>query len=231
MTIATSASHQAAFSRGELIRVVNYHSTPPSGAAALERELAEYAQHFAPVTMDDLDALFETGAWHKDKPGVLPVFYEGYRNSYTVAAPAAEKAGLTGWFPVVTAFLSTPQEHQEAFARAHWLYLVEEDLSGDRIAMNFAELCELSERGHEVYPHTASHQGFDTIFDGAALEREVMAPKWIVEAAIGRPARAFAWLHGSPYGRSPKHDETLVRAGYDYLFSNTMIQRLPRRLP
>lgn len=228
MTIATSASHQAAFSRGELIRVVNYHSTPASGAAALESELAKYAQHFAPVTMDDLDMLFETGEWHKDKPGVLPVFYEGYRNSYTVAAPATEKAGLTGWFPVVTAFLGTPHEHQEAFARAHWLYLVEEDLRGDRIAMNFAELAELSNRGHEVYPHTASHQGFDTIFDVDALKREVVEPKRIVETATGQPARAFAWLHGSPYGRSRMHDEALVRAGYDFLFSNTMLQRLPR---
>jgi peptidoglycan/xylan/chitin deacetylase (PgdA/CDA1 family) len=227
-TVVTSRRHQEAFARGELIRVVNYHSTPEGGRAALEKELAEYAQAFAPVTMDDLSQLFETGEWHKDKPGVLPVFYEGYLNSYTVAAPAAEKAGLTGWFPVATDFLSTALEHQEAFARAHWIYLVEEDLDAERIAMNWAELAELSARGHEVYPHTASHQGFDTIFDAHHIEHEVIEPKRLVEEAIGKPARAFAWLHGSPYGRSALHDDALVRAGYEFLFSNTMIQRLPQ---
>lgn len=226
-TIVTSRHHQDAFARGELIRVVNYHSTPAGGRAALEDELAAYAESFAPVTMDDLARLYETGEWHKNKPGVLPVFYEGYRNSYTVAAPAAEKAGLTGWFPVVTDFLSTPPEHQEAFARSHWIYLVEEDLEGDRIAMTWEELGELSARGHEVYPHTASHQGFETITDPHHLEHEVIEPKRLVEDVTGKPARAFAWLHGSPYGRSRAHDEALVRAGYDFLFSNTMIQRLP----
>lgn len=227
-TIATSRGHQEAFARGELIRVVNYHSTPAGGREALEKELAEYAEAFAPVTMDDLAQLFETGEWHKDKPGVLPVFYEGYLNSYTVAAPAAEKVGLTGWFPVATDFLSTPPEHQEAFARAHWIYLVEEDIDAERIAMNWTELAELSQRGHEVYPHTASHQGFDTIFDPHHVEHEVIEPKRLVEEATGKPARAFAWLHGTPYGRSPLHDEALVRAGYDFVFSNTMIQRLPQ---
>ncbi|MFN8193737.1 MAG: polysaccharide deacetylase family protein [Nocardioidaceae bacterium] len=227
MTIVTSRRHQEAFARGELIRVVNYHSTPAGGREALERELADYAEAFSPVTFADLDQLFETGEWHKDKPGVLPVFYEGYRNSHSVAAPAAEKAGLTAWFPVATAFLSTPVEHQEAFARAHWIYLVEEDLQGDRIAMTWEELAELAER-HEVFPHTASHQGFDTVFDDHELEREVIEPKRLMEQAIGRPARAFAWLHGSPFGRSPRHDDAILRAGYDYVFSNTMIQRLPR---
>lgn len=227
MTVVTSRHHQEAFARGELIRVVNYHSTPASDRKELEEELAAYAEAFAPVTMDDLEQLYETGEWHKDKPGVIPVFYEGYRNSYTVAAPAAEKAGLTAWFPLVTSFLSTPPEHQEAFARAHWIYLVKEDLGGERIAMSWEEAAELGQR-HEVYPHTASHQGFETIFDEHEIEREVLEPKRLVEAATGKPARAFAWLHGSPYGRSATHDEALVRAGYDFLFSNTMIQRLPR---
>src|ERR1700755_1675297 len=111
--LATIADHAARFRDGQLIRVVNYHSTPAGQSEQLERELAEYAEAFAPVTMDDLVALFDTGEWHKDKPGVLPVFYEGYRNSATVAAPICERVGLTGWFPVATQFLSTPVEHQE----------------------------------------------------------------------------------------------------------------------
>lgn len=226
MTAPTIESHQQAFSDGHIIRVVNYHSTPASGADALERELARYAEAFAPVTMSDLETLFETGEWHKGKPGVLPVFYEGYRNSATVAAPICERLGLTAWFPVATQFLSTAVEHQEAFARAHWIYLVEEDLTGERIAMTWDELKHLSER-HVVFPHTAAHEGFDTILDSADLQREVFEPKAAMDAVTGQSAKAFAWLHGSGYGRSPMHDRALVEAGYTFLFSNTMIQRLP----
>jgi hypothetical protein len=226
VTAPTVGGHQEAYRAGQLIRVVNYHSTPASGADALRRELRDYADVFAPVTLDDLEALFETGEWHKDRPGVLPVFYEGYRNSAEVAAPICDEVGLTGWFPVATQFLSTPVEHQEVFARAHWIYLVEDDLVGERIAMTWDELRGLSER-HVVFPHTASHEGFDTILDDADLQREVFEPKRLVEQAIGKPAKAFAWLHGSHYGRSPLHDRALVDAGYTFLFSNTMIQRLP----
>jgi Polysaccharide deacetylase len=222
----TIAAHQAAFRQGQLIRVVNYHSTPLGDYPILERELTDYAEAFAPVTLDDLDALFETGEWHKDKPGLIPVFYEGYRNSATVAAPICDKLGLTAWFPVATQFLSTSVEHQETFARAHWIYLVEEDLRGERIAMTWDELKQLSER-HVVFPHTASHEGFDTILDDADLAREVVEPKARMDAVTGQDAPAFAWLHGSAYGRSPIHDRALVQAGYRYLFSNTMIQRLP----
>src|SRR4029077_13741922 len=101
-------------------------------------------------------------------PGLIPVFYEGYRNSATVAAPSCERVGLTGWFPVATQFISTPVAQQEAFARAHWISLVEEDLRGERIAMTWDEVATLSRR-HEIYPHTASHEGFDTIHDAADL--------------------------------------------------------------
>lgn len=226
-TLATSSHHQDAFRRGELIRVVNYHSTPWSSRAALEDELAAYADRFAPVTMADLDRLFDEGTWPHDRPGVVPVFYEGYRNSYEVAAPAAEKAGLTAWFPVATQFLSTPADYQEVFARSHWISLVEEDIGRtDRIAMTWEEVAELAGR-HEIYPHTATHQGFDTVLTERELQTEVIDPKKRMEDVTGKPARAFAWLHGTPYGRSAFHDEALVRAGYDFLFSNTMVQRLP----
>ena len=226
MTRATVEGHAAALRRGEVIRVVNYHSTPVGGAAGLERELAGYAEHFAPVSLADLDQFFDTGEWQHDRPGFLPVFYEGYRNHVEVAGPVCERLGLVGWFFVITAFLDTPVEEQEAFARSHWIGLVEEDLRGERIAMTWDEVSTLSER-HVVTPHTASHEGLDTVLDASDLEREVAEPKRRTDAATGGGAAAFAWLAGTPYGRSAPHDRALVDAGYRYLFSNTMIQRLP----
>ena len=227
MSAPTIASHATALREGRLIRVVNYHSTPLGDYPVLERELTDYAEAFAPVTLEDLDALFETGEWHKDKPGFLPVFYEGYHNSATVAAPLCDKLGLTGWFPVVTQFVSTAVDHQEAFARAHWIYLVDEDLRGERIAMTWDEVADIAER-HVVFPHTASHEGFDTILDQPNFAGGPFS-FWNRQQLplFGVNLNQRLSLLGSAYGRSGLHDRAVVDAGYRYLFSNTKIQRLP----
>lgn len=225
MTLPAFNTTREQFERGHFIRVVNYHSTPRVAERELQDELARYARDYAPVTLEDLDLYFETGTWHKDKPGVLPVFYEGYRNSATVAAPACEAVGLTGWFPIATSFVDCDVEHQEAFARAHWISLVEEDTKGGRIAMNWDEVADLSKR-HVIYPHTAHHEGFDTVLSEADLHREVVESKAQLEAVTGQEAPAFVWLHGSSYGQHPRADKAVKDAGYRYQFGNTMIHRI-----
>lgn len=224
MTISFT-DHRRQLSRGNLIRVVNYHSTPHAAKHQLEEELAGFARDYHPVTLDDLDRLFDTGEWPHARPGLIPVFYEGYRNSATVAAPLCEQFGLTGWFPIATGFVDCAPDHQEAFARAHWISLVEEDTRGGRIAMSWDEVAALSER-HVVFPHTHQHEGYDSVFTEADLEREVIAPKRKVESVTGKEAPAMAWLHGSSYGQSSMHDRAVRDAGYRYMFSNTVLQRL-----
>lgn len=225
MTLPALSSTLERYRRGAFIRVVNYHSTPRASRDELARELAGFARDYAPVTLDDLDRLFETGEWRHDKPGLIPVFYEGYRNSATVAAPLCDELGLTGWFPIATSFVDCDPDHQEAFARAHWISLVEEDTRGGRIAMNWDEVAELS-RHHVVFPHTAHHEGFDTVLSDADIEREVVGSKTALEAVTGQEAPAFVWLHGSSHGQSPRHDAAVRDAGYRYQFANTMIHRL-----
>src|SRR6218665_3043805 len=105
MTRPSSTVQREQLRRGPFMRVVNYHSTPPRAHPELARGLPGPARDYAPVPLDDLDRLFETGPWHKDKPGLIPVFYEGYRNSATVAAPLCDQFGLTGWFPIATSFV------------------------------------------------------------------------------------------------------------------------------
>ena len=123
----TFTGHRAAVARGHFIRVVNYHNTPSSRRDALREELSLYAQRFASLTLTDLDSFFATGEWPVDRPGFLPVFYEGYRNSAEVAASVCDELGLTGWFPVCTGFVDCPVEEQEAFApaveRNSWLVM------------------------------------------------------------------------------------------------------------
>lgn len=224
-------THRDAFRRGHFVRVVNWHNTPAGTTDKLRRELTDYAAHYSAVGLDDLDRFYETGRWDLPRPGFLPVFYEGYRNNAEVAAPILDELGMTGWFFICTGFLDTPPAQQEPFARAHSIGLVQEDLDrnaeeGQSIAMSWDQVRELSVR-HVVTPHTANHESVGWIRSEADIEREIIVPKQRMDAVTGQSAACFAWLEGTHYGHDPINDEAVRAAGYRYVFSNTMIQRLP----
>ncbi|GJF34613.1 hypothetical protein KNE206_73130 [Kitasatospora sp. NE20-6] len=219
------ADEARAFAEGRFLRVVNYHNTPAADGEQLEAELAAYAERYAPVGLDDLDRFRTTGLWHKDRPGLIPVFYEGYRNNAEVAAPLAEKAGLTAWFFIATGFLDVPVAEQYDFAEAHEIDLVPEDVRGERLAMTWDQVAALGER-HVVTPHTACHEETANIVTPEDFEREIFAPKRRMDAVTGQSAACFAFLRGTSRGHSADHDAALRDAGYRYLFSNTMVQHL-----
>jgi peptidoglycan/xylan/chitin deacetylase (PgdA/CDA1 family) len=218
-------AHADAFARGHFVRVVNWHNTPESAAPALRRQLADLAREFAPVSLADLDRFYETGRWDLPRPGLLPVFYEGYRNNAEVVAPILDDLGLTGWFFICTGFLDTPPDLQEAYCRAHHIGLVPEDVDGRPIAMTWDQVRELSVR-HVVNPHTANHESVGWIRGDSDVEREIIDPKRRMDAVTGQSAACFAWLEGTHHGHDPVNDSGVRRAGYRYVFSNTMIQRL-----
>ena len=227
MSYGSFVTHRDAVSEGRFVRVVNYHNTPASTRAELTAELTGYAARFDSIGLAELDGFFATGEWQSSRPGFIPVFYEGYRNSAEVAGPVCDELGLAAWFPICTAFVDTRVAEQEAFARSHYIDLVAEDLarSGERIAMNWDEIAQLSQR-HVVTPHTASHLGINDTHTGADFEREIVEPKRRMDAVTGQSAPAFAWLHGSHWGMSERHDQALQAAGYRYLISNTSIHRI-----
>ncbi|WP_367048423.1 polysaccharide deacetylase family protein [Streptomyces sp. Je 1-332] len=226
--LGVSAEHTADDLRaGQFLRMVNYHNTPASWKGELVAELRRYAEDFETVTVADLDRFSRTGVWHKSRPGLLPVFYEGYRDNYEVAAAACDEAGVVGWFFVCTAFVDTPAEAQYDYALAHRIKLVPENPRGERIAMSWDEIGDLHRRGHVVTPHTASHALARKVLTQEHIEREVVEPKRLMDRVTGGSALCTAWLEGTSWtGESPA-DRALVEAGYRFVFSNTMVQRLP----
>jgi peptidoglycan/xylan/chitin deacetylase (PgdA/CDA1 family) len=220
--------HWREMALGRYLRVVNFHSTPADRATVYEEQLAAYARDFSPVTLEDLDRLFETGSWHADRPGLVPVFYEGYRAHHDVVAPILERLGLTGWFFVPTAFLSVPVGEQVAYARQHRLGIVDGEYADGRHALTGPELAALGRR-HEICAHTANHAPVDSIATPADVEREIIEPARVLEQLLGRRPEVFAWLGGTAMGLNPLADEALRAAGFRYLFSNTKIQRLQAR--
>ena len=216
--------------RGAYIQTINFHNLSHARLPEYTRQLELAAHFFSPVTEADLKTLFQTGRWHKDKPGFLPVFYEGYRNHYDLGLPLLERYGFRGWFFVPTDFLGLPAEAQHTFAAAHHIGVVDEPYDDDRIAMIWDEVRDLKRRGHIVASHTRTHAALTEASPAEALQREIVESQQALVAQLGEPAQAFAWLYGNEYQTLSTAHPYLAAAGYRYLFSNYKIQRLGRGL-
>lgn len=212
--------------RPPCLRVVNYHLTPAHRAQVYDREFAALAARHAPVREDDLAEYLTTGRWRMGREGVIPVFYNGYRNNYDVARPLLDRHGLVGWFMAVTAWSSCPAAEQAAFAASHTLTTVPDEYADGRSALSWDELRAL-DGPHVVASHTRSHSrsGLD---DPAVVESEIVGAQDDFRRELGHGVRAFAWLFGGRYGENPVADAAVDRAGHDFLFSNLAVQRLRR---
>ena len=225
MSGVSRAEHRAAYAAGRALRVVNWHNTPASQEAQLRWELSQYAARCTPVALTDLDAWFETGRWASERPGFVPVFYDGYRNGSGVAARVCDELGLRAAFFPPTAFLSTPVPEQRAFAAAHDIDLVPEEDSLGRLAMTWDELGSIAER-HDVCGHTASHAQAASVTSADDVRREVTEPLRLLAERCGAPPLAWAWLRGTPFEPASAAGRALLDAGVRYVVSNTMVERV-----
>lgn len=214
------------FAAAAPIRVVNYHNTPAHRAADYDRELAMLAERFSPVREDDLTAFFDTGRWTASRPGVIVALYNGYRNNHDVFRPLLERHGLVGWFFAVTGFSSCPPGEQRTFAAARTLATVPVEYPDGRVALSWDELRAL-DRDHVVASHTRHHARISAD-DAAGQESEIVGAQDDFRRELGHPVRSFAWLLSGTYGHAPLTDACLKRAGYEFLFSDFRVQRLPR---
>ena len=211
---------------GARIRVVNYHNTPLAHGDRYEREFATLAARFAPVTEDQLRDYLVSGHWPGDRPGVIPAFYNGYRNNFDVARPLLEKHGLVGWFFAVTGWSDCPPEAQMGWGAPRRLHVIEGEYPDGRHAASWDELRTL-DRDHVVASHTRGHTRVDPD-DPAEVVPEILGAQMDFVRELGHPVRSFAWLLGGRYGENLVADAAVDAAGYEFLFSNLSIQRLPR---
>jgi peptidoglycan/xylan/chitin deacetylase (PgdA/CDA1 family) len=224
-----------ALAEGRYVRAVNFHATPRHLAGRFEEQLSQLAESFAPVSYDDMIGLLARGVWPHDRPGVLLNFFDGFRDNYDVAAPILNRLGLTGWFFLISGWISSRPEDQRAFADTHLMNLPydESELSkGDRLALSPEEVEDLARRGHVIASHTQGHTtaspAFDPDLSPEALAGEVAGSKRTLEDFAGRPVRALAWREGTPLGTDGRADEALSDAGYELLFANQAVQRIPQ---
>ena len=210
----------------QLIRTVNFHNTSRAQADKYERQLAHYAQFFSSVNEAELDSYLIGGKWHKSKPGLIVSVFEGYRNGFDVFAPLLEKYGFVGWFFVITGFLNSPVEDQLTFAGDHRIHMQTREYPDGRYAMTWAEVRQLDKK-HVIASHARSHTELSKL-DVTVAEREVVGAQEDFRKELGHKVRAFVSLTGPAYGENSSSDRLIEAAGYDLVFSNFSIQRLPK---
>jgi peptidoglycan/xylan/chitin deacetylase (PgdA/CDA1 family) len=219
-----------AFATGAPIHAVNFHNTPRHRWAEYDRELSALAERFVAATEDDLAGYLATGRWPHARPGVVIALYNGYRNNFDVFRPLLEKHGLRGWFFVATGYVGCPVPEQLAFGAAHTLRTVPNEYPDGRYALSWDEVRTLDRAGHVIASHTRSHSRV-ALDDNEALDAEIVGSQADLVRELGHPVRAFAWLMGAAYGENSQADAAVDRAGYEFLFSNFRIQRLPGLRP
>ncbi|WP_419805324.1 polysaccharide deacetylase family protein [Terriglobus sp.] len=232
LTFAEVAKQQEVLLRDRpLMRVVNYHNTPRSEAADLEQGLQRYSKDFTSVSEDDLRGYLETGEWHKPKPGLIPVVYEGYRNGYDVMAPLLEKYGFIGWYFIITEFIKGAVPDQITYAKGHHIGMQTREYPNGRYALTWEEIGELSKK-HVIANHARNHAELSGLSE-EARRAEIFGSQEDFRKNLGHPARTFASLRGPAQNEHPEVDtaKLVVEAGFEFVFSNYRIQRVGSGAP
>ena len=201
------------------IRAINYHGTPASSAASFERQLAFYAEHFASVSMEDLDNFFRLRRWEKDRPGLIVSFDDGLYSNYSVAAPLLEKYGFCGWFFVPTDFIATPPSQQLEFANTHHMGTDDTSPGDKRVAMSWDEIRDLDRRQHVIGCHTRTHRRMSPDLLDDVLEYEISTGKSVLEEELGHPCDCYCWVGGEERTYTTAAARMIRKAGYRYSFT------------
>jgi peptidoglycan/xylan/chitin deacetylase (PgdA/CDA1 family) len=208
------------------IRTVNYHTTDRKDAGRIEYQVKYFAEHFAPVSLIDVDEFFETGKWNKKKPGLICCAYEGYRGQYDVLAPILNKYGFRGWFFIPGFFPDVPPPEQEEYSVKNDLETPDSVYYPDgRIAMNRDEIAGLAEC-HEICCHTGNHFRITKDTSELDMNNEIVDAKRNLEGMIGRSVDVFCWLYGEEYNHNVRAHPFFEAAGYRYVMSNLKIEKI-----
>ncbi|HYH40897.1 MAG TPA: polysaccharide deacetylase family protein [Burkholderiales bacterium] len=221
---------QALIHRHGYVRVLNYHDTPPQHAGTFEQQVRFYAEHFTPVGLGDLGRFFGHGFWPAAKPGLIISFDDGLLSNYEVAAPILERYGFTGWFFVATALLESGPEEQAGLGRGDNRLLVHCWPEHGRLVMSAQEARALAAR-HVIGSHTRTHRRMSSDVAAEVMEDEIAGARAQLEAQLGAPVDAFAWVGGEEGSYSAEAARIIRRAGYSYAFMTNSAPVVPGTNP
>lgn len=173
-----------------------------------------------------IDRFFETRKWDKDKPGLIPAVFEGFRNQHDVMLPILEKYGFKAWYYIPSFFMDIPVSEQLRFAELYDLTVYRPEVYADgRYAMNWDEVRAIAEH-HEICCHTGNHFQIGRDTPDYDMFREIVVAKRVLEEKIGRQVDVFCWLYGEEYAYNQRAQKYLKEAGYRYVVSNLKLEKI-----
>jgi len=204
--------------RERTLRVLMYHKVndvdgnPVTVAPALfDEQMAQLRElGYRAVSLDDVLAHYLEGA-PLPAGAVLITFDDGYLDNLENAVPILERHGYPAVLFVPIGYLEErrPLPHDEHLASRGIV----------NRTLDWAQLAELEASGVRVESHGIGHRPLaDLEVDEAA--REITLSKLRLEARLGRPVRAFAYVKGSEAHYRPVHLSLLKQAGYDLAFTS-----------
>ncbi|HEY7537969.1 MAG TPA: polysaccharide deacetylase family protein [Gaiellaceae bacterium] len=215
----TSATFGLTANGDHTLRVLMYHkvndipdnpTTVPIGR--FDEQLAQIGDlGYQPV---DLDAVLDYYTLGKPLPpkAVLITFDDGYRDILENALPVLEQRGHPAVIFVPVAYM------EDSIPLPHEVKLTERGTRNP--TLDWGLMRELDAGGVRVESHGISHRPLaETTLDEAV--REIAVSKLKLEAELGRPVRAYAYVKGSEADFRPVHESILKQAGYEIAFTST----------
>lgn len=192
-----SGGTQTTTATGHVVPVLLYHAvtaTPGSQIAPFTVTPDEFARHLdavlasgrRPVRFGDLltaelaPAGGALGASPEGRRPVVITFDDGYADFAESALPALLARSVPSTLFVTTGWLAGGRHGEPG--------------PTDRM-LAWSQLPELLESGVELGAHSHSHPQMDTL-GGRPLREELVTPKALLEAALGREVDLFAYPHG-----------------------------------
>ena len=214
---------------GPHIRVVNYHSTPPHEMNNFEEQLKCYQQVYSSVNYNDLEMFFESGKWHKEKPGLIISFDDGFRDNVDHAVPLLDKYGFTGWFFIPSGLINGNSEVQMEFVgKTEGRYIP--TYTDGRYLMSWEEIKQLYAT-HVVGCHTFSHHRMNEKDTPELLNKEIVVSKFLMENMLQKPVSIYCWVGGEEHTYTHAAAKQIKDAGYKYSFMTNTYPLTPGQSP
>lgn len=201
-------THDPSLHLGRRLPILMYHSIsarPPAGLAPYALHPAEFEEHIArirddghrPMTMRDVVEACDRGS-ELPPSTVVITFDDGFADFLDDALPILDRYRCTATLYVTSGFVGSTSQ---------WLYGVG---AGDLPLLDWTDLDAVAAAGVEVGAHGHEHLQMD-VLTPAALAREVVTSRGVLEQRLTAPVTSFAY----PYGYCNRRVRRAVReAGF-----------------
>jgi len=185
------------------VRVLLLHDVHPEDMSSLRTILERLMEQRRPLSPEDLRRMYADPANWRPGRWFAISFDDGLLSSYEAAQEVLEPLDLKAAFFVPTAiFELDSEEKMRSFAVDNVGREASPPPERYRV-MTTAHLLALRDQGHAIFPHTHSHMSLAAIHTVAEIERELRAPRAIIEDIVQESAPALAIPFGDDRSVGP----------------------------